>query len=638
MLEFLRAKKDSVILKGFLGLLALSFGIWGVGDFIGTSKLSPGVALKAGRAELKTQSVQRRFVRELERFREAMGGQAVDDAVIKRSVMASMMDDMTRATIVDAAALDLGITVSRDQIREMIMKNESFQQNGKFSQMRFDEALNQNQLTEAAYVELMQISLRNAEVMLPVAVNAYAPDTLIDALFAYRSETRVADTLLIPAATMTLQKTPTDDELKAVYDKNIAAFTAPEFRKLTILTLGATDLVKPESIDDAEVKTYYEQNTARYQTPESRHIVQLIFETKEKAEAARAQAATGDTLETVAKKANANDVVDLGNLTADSPLAKMIGAAFTAPSNEISQPIQSDLGWHLFETKSVTPQTVKTFDEAKEEIRKAIAADKGADAVYDASTHMEDALASGTPVAEVAKMIGARLDEVGPIDQGGKNTAGFPLPNLFDPKNFLPTAFTTPAGKDSKLMDLPTHDGYYVIHVDEVTPPTPKPLIDVRAQAVALWEADARTAQAQAVADKLVTDATSSTPLSSLEAKDKRLSYAPLGPVTRLGEGAERQHVIDGARVSPQMLDKLFAAKVDDVFTAPVATGIIVARLKDIVPPKPVGDLARAREELAAATRNEVASNLADQLGRAFTIRYPVDVDQKAIDDIAGAR
>ncbi len=638
MLEFLRAKKDSIVLKAFLGLLALSFGIWGVGDFIGTSKLSPGVALKAGRAELKTQSVQRRFVRELERFREAMGGQAVNDDAIKRSVMATMMDDMTRGTIVDAAALDIGITVSRDQIREMIMKDQNFQQNGKFSQMLFDQTLNDNQLTEAAYVELMQMSLRNSEVMRPVAVNAYAPDTLIDGLFAYRSETRVADTLLIPAAAMTLQKTPTEDELKAVYDKNIAAFTAPEFRKLTILTLGATDLVKPESVDDAEVKTYYEQNSARYQTPESRHIVQLLFDTKEKAEAARTQAAPGDTLETLAKKANAGDVIDLGDLTTDSPLAKTISAAFAAPAHEISPPTESPLGWHLFETTAIKPKTVMTLDEAKEEIRKAIAADKGADAVYDASTHMEDALASGTPVAEVAKMIGARLDEIGPIDQAGQNKAGFPLPNLFDPKNFLPTAFSTPAGKDSKLMDLPTHDGYYVIHVDEVTPPTPKPLIDVRAQAVALWEADTRTAQAQAVADKLVADAGSSTLLSSLEAKDKRLSYAPLGPVTRFGDGAERQHVVDGARVSPQMLDKLFAAKIGDVFTAPVATGIIVARLKEIAPPKPVGDLARAREELAAATRNELSSNLADQLGRAFTIRYPVDVDQKAIDDIVGTR
>ena len=635
MLEFFRAKKDSIVLKGFLGLLALSFGIWGVGDFMGSSRLSPGVALKAGEAEIKTSLVQRRFTRELERFRQAMGNQPVGDEIIRRSVMSTMMQDLSRAAVMDAAALDLGIAVSREQVRDSIMKNPAFQEKGEFRQMLFDEALQSNQITEAGYAELASTDLRTQELMRPVSVSTHAPDYLVDQLFAYRSQTRIADTVLIPSAAITLQKTPTDDELKTVYDKNIAAFTAPEYRNITVLKLSANDLVKPESIDEVEVKSYYDDNAARYQAPETRHLVQLIFDSKEKAEAARAQAAPGDTLEAVAAKAKAGDVIDMGDLAATSPLAKTIGdAPFTLPAHEISQPIESPLGWHLFEVKAITPEAVKTFDQVKDEIRKSIAADKGADAVYDASSHMEDALASGTPAGDVAKMVGAQIEHMVSITQDGRNKDGFPMPNMLDPKNFYPTAFATPEGKDSKLMDFPSHDGYYVIHVDKVIPPAPKPLLDVRAQVATMWEAQEREAQAQALADKLAADIGPSTLMSSLEAKDKRLSYAPLGPVTRFGEGLEAQHVIDTTRVSPQLMEKLFSAKVGDVITAPVATGVVLARLKEIDEPKATGTLANSRDELKDATRAEIGDNIAEQLGRAFISKYPVEVDQKAIDEM----
>ena len=631
MLEFFRSHvKDSIFFKIFLGILALSFGIWGVGDSIGTSSLSPGVAMKAGPAEIRIDFLQRRYNNELERFRQAMGGRAITDDMMKRSVMSSMIQDLSRITVIDAAAMELGLVIPRDEIREQIKKQESFKKNGEFSQMQFEQVLQDNQLTESAFVKMTEADMRSGRLMVPVAKNAAAPQTLVGNLFAYRSETRVADTLLIPAAAMTIEKTPTDDELKAVFDKNVAAFTSPEYRKLTVLLLAGNDLVKPESIDEAEIKTFYDQNPDRYRAPATRHLSQIVFESKEKADAARAKLEPGDTLETLASKAGVPTPIDLGELPATSPLGKLVPGAFTAAEHEITPVIESPLGWHLVEVKSLTPESVKLFDQVKDDIRKTIAADKGADAVYDASTRMEDSLASGTPAAEVAKAIGARMVTIDAIDHDGKDKAGATVPNLPDPKEFVSTVFETPAGKDSRLMDLPTRDGYYIVHVDEVTPPTPKPILEVRPQIAALWENDERQKQAQELADKLAKDINATTVMSDI--KDKRVAYAPLGPVTRFGQGLDIQHVIDAKRLSPQVMDKLFAAKVGDVVVAPVSTGVVIARLSSVEVPKPVGALAAAQSQLSDAVKQDIASDLNAQLIRAFTTRYPVEIDQKTID------
>ncbi len=636
MLEFFRTHvKDSIFFKGFLVLLALSFGIWGIGDSLGPSALSPGVSIKAGDSEIRTDLLQRRFTNEMNQFRQAMGNRSVDDGAMKRMIMARLTSDMTQAAVIDAAARDIGLNVTRDQVRETIMDTEGFKRGGQFSQLQFEEYLNQNQYTENGFVDLMASDIRRQLLMNPISLNAGAPKYLVDSIFAYRNETRVADTLLIPASSVSIQKVPTDDDLKAVYDKNAAAFTAPEYRQISALVLAGTDLVKPETIDDAEVKKFYDENGERYRARETRHLAQLVFESKEKADAARGALQPNETLEALAKRTNAGEVVDLGELTSTSPLAKLVQPAFAAAAGEITQPIQSSFGWHVVEVKGITPEAVKNFDEVKDEIRQTIAADKGADAVYDASTRMEDSLASGTPPAEVAKAVGARLITVDAIDRDGNDKSGKPVEGLVDAENFITTAFRTPLNKESRLMDLPSRDGYYVVFVNGITPPTPKPLIDVRGDVARIWESEERQKLVQAVADTLAKDIGASTALSALESKHKGATYAPLGPITRFGSGLEVQHVVDRTRISAMMLEKMFNSKVGDVFTAPVESGIIVARLKEVNIPKPDAAVA-AHQQMSDALRGGIAQDISAQASAAFAARYPVEVDQKSIDTIVG--
>lgn len=636
MLDSFRNAKDSIFFKGFLVLLAGSFAIFGIGDFMGGSSLTPGVILKVGDAEVRTDLFQRRFQREMDQFRQAMGGRQIDDSVVKKSVLSNLMQTFTQAAVVDAAARDMGLVISPEQMREDTINNDAFKENGRFTQMQFQRVLMDSGLTENAYLQITASDLRNKLLLDPVAFNAGAPNTMVGSLFTYRNETRSAETLLIPTEAIELQKTPTDDELKAVYDKNIAAYTAPEYRKVSALILSAGELVKPESIDDAAVQKYYDENLQRYRAPETRHLSQLVFDSKEKADAARALAAPGDTLETLATKAKVPAPIDLGELNASSPLAKQLAGAFTAQAKEITQPIQSPLGWHLVEVKAITPESTKTFDMVKEEVRKTIALDKGNDAVYDASTQMEDSLASGAAPDEVAKTVGARLLKIEAIDAQGLGKDGKPVPDLVDPQFFTFTAFQTAAGKDSRLMDLPTRDGYYILRVESVTPPTPKPILDVRPQVVTLWQTQEREKLAQAQAEALAKDIGPSTQLASLEKKVKGASAAPLGPLTRFGDGLDRAHVIDSKRVSPQFLDKLFAAKVGDVVIAPVATGTIVARLNDIQMPKAEGALAASQQELQQILREQIANDLMTQVTRAYTQRYKVEVDQNTLNTIAG--
>jgi len=247
-------------------------------------------------------------------------------------------------------------------------------------------------------------------------------------------------------------------------------------------------------------------------------------------------------------------------------------------------------------------------------------------------------MAAGTPLQEIAVTVGGQITSFESIDHEGKDAQGAVLPNTIDPKNFIDVVFQTPEGKDSRLMDTANRDGYYVVHVEKVTPPTPQPLEKVRTQVVALWEKAERTKLADAAAAKVAADIGTSVQLSAVAAKDKRLSYAPLGPVTRFGSGLLPQHVIDPARVSTEMLEKLFKAKPGEIFTANVADGIVVARLTMVQTPSAAGSPATEQEQLSMSLRRDVGVDIIDQMAKAFAARYPAELNQTAIDQMITAR
>jgi len=96
--------------------------------------------------------------------------------------------------------------------------------------------------------------------------------------------------------------------------------------------------------------------------------------------------------------------------------------------------------------------------------------------------------------------------------------------------------------------------------------------------------------------------------------------------------------VIDAKRVSPEVLEQLFKAKAGEVFVAPVQDGVVIARLKEIIPATPTGSLAVTQVELYQSVRNDIGSNLMDAFSKGLAARYPVTVDQKIIDGVMASR
>jgi peptidyl-prolyl cis-trans isomerase D len=633
MIQFFKDRiQTSWVIKAFLVVLALSFGIWGVGDFIQPG-MDPGVAVSVGKRNITLDDLQRRYTREMDRFRETIG--SVDSDDLRRSILNSLVQDITRTATVDAAAQDMGIVVTEQRLREEIRNTEAFKDEaGNFDQLRYSQTLAQSQLTEQDFIDLISSDLRVRAMLTPAAANAAAPKAMLDTLLAFRGETRVAETIMIKSADLPAPA-PKDEDLKKFYDENAVAFTAPEYRKISAVVLHADDLVPPSSITDEELRAFYEENIARYRTRETRRVSQLVFETKEAADSARAKMAPGDDLADIAQKAGIAAPVDLGDLTADAPLAKTLPVTFELKPGEVSQPVESDLGWHLLEVKSISPEVTQEFTAVREQIRSTMAEDRATDQLYDASVALEDGVAAGEPLADVAERINGRLITIEAMDSGGRDPRGLEAKGLIDNQRFVQTAFATAPGAESKLMEIPK--GYYVLKVESATPPAAKPFEEVRGEVAKMWDRQQRITRAREIATKLMEQIGPSTALNALAAKEKA-SFAQIGPVNRFGQALSQDILVDDKRMSQELLGKIFSAKVGDVVSAPVVDGVVIARVREVIPASGNAEVARASGQMAETIQQGIAADLTAAMTSAFTQRYPSEINTQALDSIVAGR
>jgi len=136
-----------------------------------------------------------------------------------------------------------------------------------------------------------------------------------------------------------------------------------EYRKNRLINLHRDQLIAQIEPTDEELKAYYEANKASIVQPEARKIQMVVLETKEEAEAIKAQLEAGQiTMYQAAKEHSIaarakQDLGEVGWVYQGDTVPALDEAIFALGPGEISTPVETPAGWHLV--------TVQDMQEAK---------------------------------------------------------------------------------------------------------------------------------------------------------------------------------------------------------------------------------------------------------------------------------
>jgi peptidyl-prolyl cis-trans isomerase D len=622
MLQAIRSRAGSYVVKILFALLILTFGIWGIGDIFRTRGTDTAVAT-VGDQSIRAEELQTALRRALEQV-SARFGSAIDLQQAKQLGLV----DQTLAQLIDRSLIDqeaarLRLDVSDDLIRNVITANPSFRgSDGRFDRGLFAAVLAANNLTEDQYVALLRHDIPRNDLLHAVTAGAAAPQPVVDLLYRYRNEKRTAEIVALPTAGIPDVGQPSEDELKAFYEKHPELFRAPEYRGFTLASLDPSDFAKDIEIPEAKLKEEYDQRQDELQIPERRDVEQILAPTEEKAKEAEAALAAGKDWREVATTIAGQDpdTIDLGLMRREEMPSALGEAAFELSVNKPSEPVKTPLGWHILRVVKIEPPVTQTFDEAKPKLEADLAHQEAVDRIYKVANKADDALAGGATLSDAAAKFGLKTTTVEAVDTGDHDPQDKPVTLPVSASDVLRLAFATNEGQTSRVTETP-EGAIFALHVDKVIPSQVKPLDEVKDKVVAAWQADRRREIVAKEAEELASAVTPETRLATV-ASEKGLKATTSPPFTR--------HPENDTAVPPALVGKLFAAKPGEVVTASDASGSYVAQLDEVQRPEDVSQTAAAGLSHELDTAQQV--DLAEEFTRALRAHFPVEIRREALD------
>lgn len=618
MLQAIRSKTASLVVKLLAGLLIISFAAWGIQDIIGTSASELTVA-KVGDTEIDPQEFDYELSRETQRLRQVFGGQLTEEQINNLGIGNAVLQRMINDAALAEKAADMGLLVSDDQVTRAIHNDKTFHGfDGTFSRQRFNEVMRANGFPENVYIERVRADIALRQVLGAVDNAPAAPKKLTEMLRAYRFEKRSADTLLIKASEQPDPGTPTDEQLKKVYEDQPQRFTAPEYRKITYVHLDPAMLMDGIEVTEEELKTAYDAHAQDYIKPEQRDVQMIVMTDEEKAkEAAKMLREGRDFVEVATEVAEMEEAaVNLGSVTREGLLPALSDAIFAAKKDEIVGPIKSPLGWHILKAVEIDPGQTRTLADVRDEVTQIVKRERAIDALYDLSARFEDQIGGGATLEEAGRSVGADPVTIEAVDRDGLTPSGAKAAGLPDLASLLPVAFAAEEGIESELTEA-GDKGFFMLRVDKVTKPALRPLADVRDEVTAAWRDIERTKAAEKQAKDFAGQVNEGVQLSAL-AEKVPASVETVGPVSRN----------DSGKVSKSVLAEMFELKSGKAGIARLGNDYKVVALKDVTAPAAADD-AKTVAELDGLLDQDVGRDLSAQLLEAMRDELGVKINQR---------
>lgn len=153
-----------------------------------------------------------------------------------------------------------------------------------------------------------------------------------------------------------------------------AGTTRDDLEQQIIMNLRIRKLVEPYiEISDEEVQEYFDANIDTFGTPEQIRARHILVETQEEADEIYEELMNGGDFEELAKEhstdGSAEDGGDLGLFGRGKMVKEFEEAAFALDIDEISEPVESEFGFHIIKLEEKNAEIKAEFEDFEEDIR-----------------------------------------------------------------------------------------------------------------------------------------------------------------------------------------------------------------------------------------------------------------------------
>jgi peptidyl-prolyl cis-trans isomerase D len=476
------------VMGGVMGLLALSFAIWGINDIFrgfGRSTLA-----KIGGTEIPIETFRQTYNERLQQMSRKYGRPIPREQASAMGLDRQVLSEMIAEAGLDQRARQMRLGISDAEVVRRITTDPVFHNaSGKFDPARFQDILRNNGFSEQRFIAEQRRLMLRRQIAGSVSGDFPVPKAWIEAINQYENQERSIDYVALGPAQAGEIPQPTEDELSKYFEARKAMFQAPEYRKIVVVDGTPSELGRWIEISEDDVKRFFDEHRSRYVKPEQRHVQQIVFPTMEEAQAADTRLKEGLSFAALAAERGLTEKdFDLGLATKADILDPAVGdAAFALKEGEVSAPVKGRFGAAIVTVTKIEPAEDKSVADVAAQVRKDIAAERAKAEVRSIHDKIEDERAGGSTLEEAAEKL--KLPSVTyEVDFSGREQTGKPLANLGRLGPVVKAAFNSDVNVDNEPVEA---DGGYIWYsVAGITPSHDRKLEEVKSEVETRWRED----------------------------------------------------------------------------------------------------------------------------------------------------
>lgn len=426
MLDALRRGAASWVARIFLGILVVSFGIWGIGDIF--RNVSRENFARIGATQLSSEAFRLAYDRERQQLSRQSGRAVSLEQARALGLHTELARRMVTEALFDEEARNLSLGVSEREIARAIVDDPNFAPagSGGFSRPYFQSLLRENGLTEAGYVTQRRSLTLRRQIADALTGSFLVPAIYNDIANRFTNERRAAVYFILPQAEFAQIEAPDEATLATYYDIVKGAFRTPARRIAEVLRVSIADIAAKIEVSDDDAKTIYENQKARFGRIEKRNLAQISFATPEAASEALARLKEGKSFDELVESLGKKPAdVDLGLVSAEEVIDPAVrAAAFALAEGATSEVVAGSFGPVILAVRAIEAGTVKSFSEVASEIKGDLARERARKAVLDLVDKVEDERAGGARLGEIATKLQITFQALPAIDRNGVDETG----------------------------------------------------------------------------------------------------------------------------------------------------------------------------------------------------------------------
>ncbi|MEF3194094.1 MAG: peptidylprolyl isomerase, partial [Halothiobacillaceae bacterium] len=261
MLMDLRDRLSGWIAYAIVGLISIPFVLWGIGEYFRGGRDAPMATVNG--QDISPRAFDQAYNQERQRLAQAFGGTLppamLDGLDLKRQVL----DGLIMREVLRQWTHEHGLRVSDAELATTLRKVPAFQENGVFSQTRYEQVLGLQGENPLDFEHKVRQDLVLDQLQRGIALSAFDVQANVDAFLRLRRQTREVEVYTLPAAPRRAAIKPDEAQLQAYYKEHRQDFRRPEQVRLDYIALSVDELAASQTPSEEEIRHAYEDYLAR---------------------------------------------------------------------------------------------------------------------------------------------------------------------------------------------------------------------------------------------------------------------------------------------------------------------------------------------------------------------------------------